>query len=483
MSVTTLLVPAICSLALCLLLTPLLRNLAVRFELVDRPDLDRKLHEVAVPRIGGVPVVLACLIAVATVILLETRGAVEWNRGASLALWVLPASILVFLTGLVDDLIGLRPLQKLGGQVIGAVFVCMAGVRFQVGDGWWAELLGVGLTVLWLVACSNAFNLIDGVDGLATGLGIIAGLTILLSAIMSANAGLIVLSASMTGALLGFLFFNFNPASIFLGDSGSLWTGFMLGCLALLWPYNSETVLSMIAPAIALSIPLTDTMLSITRRYVAARPIFGADHGHIHHRLLERRLTPRNVALCLYVAGIMTSCFAIALSVTSQRVSILIAGVFCVAAAVAIRSLVYDEFQILAALLRGVRLNVRYRLLVRKYESQLREAASPDACWCIVRSMCREFGFSSVALRLGGYSFSDQFILSRSQVWALQIPLSASDDVIVTHRLVFRDATDTVGRVTDMLHRTLSVKAESFAYSERHDGTFGPRRSGIYARR
>src|SRR5262245_49799366 len=175
MSYATLIFSGLCSLTLCLALTPALRNLAKRLGWVDEPDRDRKLHEVAVPRIGGVPVVVACMASLGLLVLSGALDAAELQGAALFGLQVLPASILILVTGILDDLIGLRPLQKLFGQCMAALLACLAGLRFNFSNG---SSLGsiweFALTFAWLVACSNAFNLIDGIDGLAAGLGFIA---------------------------------------------------------------------------------------------------------------------------------------------------------------------------------------------------------------------------------------------------------------------------------------------------------------------
>jgi UDP-GlcNAc:undecaprenyl-phosphate GlcNAc-1-phosphate transferase len=469
MSVFTVVVPAVTSFILCLLLTPWLRNLAIRLQWVDRPDLNRKLHKVAVPRLGGVPVVVACLLPVSVFVLMYPSTSLDPDSFASVARQVLPASFLVFLTGLLDDLTGLRPSQKLGGQILAAAFACLSGVRLHVSDGLWGGVYEVILTCIWLVACSNAFNLIDGVDGLATGLGFISTLTMFIIALMWGNLGLAVLTASMASSLLAFLYFNFSPASIFLGDSGSLWTGFMLGCFGVLWPFNLETLPAMFAPVILLSIPLADTTLSIARRFVSLKPVFSADHGHIHHRLLARRLTPRNVSLCLYGAGVIVSCLAVALSLTSAVVGGVIAGIFCIAAGIAIRSLVFEEFRILGDLLRQIRSTVKYRLLLTTYETRLREAAGPEACWFVLRKMSRDFGFTGAKLQLGGRCFEEQFIMSRSETWSLRIPVSPSDYLNLRRRCDAHTGEDTLTHLVDMTRRTLSEKAAAFQKVVEHE--------------
>src|SRR5207247_514333 len=200
------------------------------------------------------------------------------------------------------------------------------------------------LTLLWLVGCANAFNLIDGVDGLATGLGLFATLTMVIAALLHGNLTLAIATAPLAGALLGFLRYNFNPASIFLGDSGSLLVGFLLGCYGVLWTQKSATLLGMAAPLMALSIPILDVCLSIGRRFLSQSPIFGADRGHIHHRLLDRGLSPRRVALLLYAVGGLGALFSILQSVVPSRLSLLILALFCASTWIFVHSLKYVEF-------------------------------------------------------------------------------------------------------------------------------------------
>src|SRR5262249_33092103 len=160
------------------------------------------------------------------------------------------------LTGLTDDLAGLKPWQKLAGLTGSAVMACFGGLRIQSLAGHQGDaVLGVPLTVVWLGGCANAFNLIDRGDGLGTGVGRPAALTPLVAGLLRGAAGLVIATAPLAGALFGFLRFNFSPASIFMGDCGSLWVGFMLGCYGLIWSQKSATVLGIIAPVMALSIP------------------------------------------------------------------------------------------------------------------------------------------------------------------------------------------------------------------------------------
>jgi UDP-GlcNAc:undecaprenyl-phosphate GlcNAc-1-phosphate transferase len=462
MNAVSVILPFTSALGFCLLLTPILRNLAVRLGCVDRPDFDRKVHQVPVPRIGGVPVVLACVASYGMFLLLQPPGTSE--QSLSLALKLLPASGLIFVTGVVDDLVGLKPIQKLGGQILAAVLACLGGLQFRILDGYtWGDPWGVALTLVWLVACTNAFNLIDGADGVAAGVGLIAALTALTVGLWWTNVGLSVLAAILAGSLLGFLRFNFNPASIFLGDSGSLWTGFTLGCFSILCSQSSVTPLGTVAPVVALAVPLTDMTLAVARRFVAAKPIFRADREHIHHRLLRRGFNSRGVALSLYGASAFASCTALLLSVTPWVFtgSVLI-SVFCGVGGMTIRRLGYQEFGIFLSLLRSARSHVQPQLSLNAYETRFREATSPEECWDVLCKARREFGLANITLRLGGSYFREQATGTGDSSWSLRIPLSASDHVSLTYRPEPSLTADTVARFADLVHRTLSEKAGAF---------------------
>ncbi|MGA7410233.1 MAG: MraY family glycosyltransferase, partial [Bryobacteraceae bacterium] len=198
------------------------------------------------------PLFLAYLGALAVLLLLPASAGNLVKAGLPVGLRLLPAMALVFFVGLVDDIRGLKPWQKLACQLLAAGLAFWAGVDIKNVDGivipaW----LGLPVTLFWLVGCANAFNLIDGVDGLATGAGLFATVTILIGALLSNNVPLALATIPLAGALLGFLRYNFNPASIFLGDSGSLTIGFLLGCFGVLWSQKGATILGMTAPLLA----------------------------------------------------------------------------------------------------------------------------------------------------------------------------------------------------------------------------------------
>ncbi len=258
-----------------LLLTPLVRDLALRFGLVDTPN-DRKAHVIPIPRLGGVAIFAATLIAYAVLFLMGLNGVAIVKNSIPLALKLLPPVLIIFAIGLADDIFNLKPWYKLGAQIAASALAWSAGIRLVELNGHpFPTVASFLLTVLWIVACTNAVNLIDGVDGLAAGAGLFATITMLIAGALHGNMALVFAIAPVAAALLGFLRFNFNPASIFLGDCGSLVIGFLLGCFGIVWSEKAPTLLAMTAPLLTLSVPLLDTAISIARRYLHRKPIFG----------------------------------------------------------------------------------------------------------------------------------------------------------------------------------------------------------------
>jgi UDP-GlcNAc:undecaprenyl-phosphate GlcNAc-1-phosphate transferase len=331
---------------LSLIATPLVRRVAVRYRLVDSPDLSRKLHARSVPRVGGAAVVISYALALAGFLLLSgDHTQVNMPRALERMGALAPAAILVFLTGLLDDTAGLKAWQKLVLQTLasGWAFAQGFGIRVLAESpaGVYVSLL---LTVGWLVACCNALNLIDGIDGLAAGIGFIASAATLAAALVHHNPGLALLAAPLAGSLLGFLKYNFNPASIFLGDCGSLLVGFLLGCYGILWSQRSATAVGFAAPMIALAVPLLDVVLAIVRRSLGRRSIFEADRGHIHHRLLDRGYTPRRAALLLYAFSGLSAGLALLQDVTHDRFGGLFPVLICAAAWFGLQHMRYFDF-------------------------------------------------------------------------------------------------------------------------------------------
>src|SRR6266436_3409750 len=399
------------SLLICLALTPLCQDIFQRAGLFDQPDQLRKTHARPVPRMGGIPIAIAYAGSFLLLLLSPFNAGSILGQHLPLVWKLLPAAGLIFATGLVDDLIGLKPWQKLLGQVAAALCAYWGGVQVMGIAGhltasWW----NLPLTVVWLVGCANALNLIDGVDGLAAGLGLCATLTSLIAALALGNVALALAIAPLAGALLGFLRYNFNPASIFLGDSGSLLVGFLLGCYGVLWGQKSATLLAMTAPLMALGIPILDVCLSIVRRFLCRQPIFGADRGHIHHRLLDQGLSPRRVALLLYGVGGLSALLSVLQSLLPGRLPLLVLALFCASIWIFVRSLGYVEFGVARKVFLGgtVRRLLGAHIHLVNLESSLAVASTPNDCWVAIRDACRHLGFHHVRLELLGESYDEQ---------------------------------------------------------------------------
>jgi UDP-GlcNAc:undecaprenyl-phosphate GlcNAc-1-phosphate transferase len=314
--------------------------------------------------------------------------------------------------------------------------------------------------MLWLIACTNAFNLIDGTDGVASGIGLFATLTMCVAALLGHGFGLVLATAPLAGALLGFLRYNFNPASVFLGDAGSLWIGFVLGCYGVMWSQKSATMLGMTAPLMALSIPLLDTALAVVRRFLRHRPIFSADRGHIHHRLLDRGLTPRRVALLLYGASGLAACFALLQNAVHREYGGVIIILFCAAAWSGVQCLGYQELGIAARLFRlaTFRAQIDEQLRLRSFEESLAAASTVEGCWRSIRDAARELGFSSVTLKLGGTSYEEHLEDSENSHWLLRIPLSDSACVYLTRGFCAQEGSLPIATFAEFLHRALEEK-------------------------
>jgi UDP-GlcNAc:undecaprenyl-phosphate GlcNAc-1-phosphate transferase len=290
-------------------LTLAVRRLAVLVGwLLDEPDARRKQHEVPTPRAGGLALYAAILVTFGVLALVP----LPVGGSPARAIWVIVAlGGLMLLVGLYDDIRGLSPRAKLAAQTAIALVAWAAGFRILAGwsyDGAGVTLgvLSIPVTVLWIVGVTNAFNLIDGLDGLAAGIALFATIALAITSLLTGPTDALVLLAVLAGATAGFLRYNFNPASIFLGDSGSLFLGSALALLSIHASHKSTAALAIAVPIVALGLPMLDTTLVVIRRLVSRQSILKADRRHIHHVLLERGLSPKSAVVLLYgVAGLL----------------------------------------------------------------------------------------------------------------------------------------------------------------------------------
>ncbi|MBX6377608.1 MAG: undecaprenyl/decaprenyl-phosphate alpha-N-acetylglucosaminyl 1-phosphate transferase [Clostridia bacterium] len=287
---------AIISFLLAFALTPVVRRVALRIGVVDRPG-ERSVHTRPVPLLGGVAIFLAFGAGVAATGGLSSLPA----RG------ILAGGALMLVVGIVDDYRPLRPAVKLAGQLAAAVVLLFAGVRIDFVTNPWGGLLALGpwaypLTLLWVVAIINVVNLMDGLDGLAAGVTSIACVTLALVAWQTQQPlEAVLLIAALAGSALGFLPYNFNPARIFMGDAGSMFLGYVLAAVSVEGSVKSPAAVALAVPLLVLGLPIADTFLAILRRLQSGRPVGQADRDHLHHRLLRLGLNQREAVLWMYM--------------------------------------------------------------------------------------------------------------------------------------------------------------------------------------
>ncbi|POA07885.1 glycosyltransferase family 4 protein [Staphylococcus carnosus] len=292
------------SMIVSLILTPIVIKISVELDIMDKPNF-RKVHTKPVSVLGGTVILFSFMLGI-------------WI-GHPIEREVIPlilGTIIMYLVGLIDDVYNLKPILKLLGQCIAALVVVYYGVTIdfiQLSFGTiHFGILSVPFTVFWIIAITNAINLIDGLDGLAAGVSTIAFMTIGFIAILQADIFIIMICSVMIGSLIGFLFYNFHPAKIFLGDSGSLHLGFIISFLSLLG-FKNITFFSLFFPIVILAVPFIDTLFAMIRRARKGQKIMQADKSHLHHKLLKLGYTHRQTVILIYSIAILFSISSIIL--------------------------------------------------------------------------------------------------------------------------------------------------------------------------
>ena len=287
------------------ILTPYMARVGKKQNMMDIPG-HRKIHEEAIPNLGGIVIFFGFLLSLLLVVPIE---------GQVKALLI--GGVIILLLGVIDDIVNLSPKHKFIIQMIPALIVVVYNSdlinSFIVNQLKSLDLLSYLLypiLIFWIVGITNSINLIDGLDGLACGVSLIALAAFLILGLRQNLETLSLISIALAGSILAFLRFNFYPAKMFLGDSGSTFAGFMLASVGALWVLNSRNAFFILIPIIVLALPIFDTLFAIWRRYRSHHPIFQADKGHLHHRLLARGIAHKNVVFILW--GISAICSVIA---------------------------------------------------------------------------------------------------------------------------------------------------------------------------
>lgn len=394
-----------------LVTTPLIRRLCERLKLLDVPIDGRRIHRTAIPRLGGVALYLSCLSALSLLPLVDNLLTETLSGFTDEFLMLAIPATLVLLVGIYDDLRGTNAVVKFAALgFISSLFYAMGG-RIDAlsiplfGPVQLPGLLSFVITVVWLVGITNAFNLIDGMDGLASGAALFSSLVILGVSVSQERTLMIVVSLVLCGALAGFLRYNFNPASIFLGDSGALFIGFVLAALSVLGTQKATTAVAIVVPILAFGFPVVDTTMTMARRLVSRKPVFQGDNEHIHHMLLARGWSQRRAVLVLYGVCALFGLAALIFPATGSKLTGFMLFVISVAVIIAVGHLRYHEVdEIRAGVKRTVadrRLRVANNIRVRRAARALSKASDLHELFEAMRHML-DFGEFTFANALVG---------------------------------------------------------------------------------
>ncbi len=397
------------SFVLTILITPAVIWLAVRIGAVDRPGI-RTVHERPIPRIGGVAIFVSTMTLVITFIFLNSAISDAFQSVQVQLTMLLSSATLVFVIGLVDDLKGLSARNKFLLELLVATFLCFRGLRISeiiLTDGWTLPLgrWGYALTILWIVGITNAVNLSDGLDGLAAGICSIACGVIALLAFLSGNMAIGVFMLALLGSLCGFLIFNFHPAKVFMGDCGSLFLGFIIATSSVMFTSKSASLVGLALPALALGIPIFDTLFSMLRRFLERRSIFTPDRNHFHHRLLDLVLNQRRAVLFTYLVTLLATGLGLLLMSVSNDIhslfvlggmSLLIIFMFCITGIVQLHGMLSHLLKTYVTSWKEQNRHGEFE----KQQLQFRQLRDENQWWKAVCQTASQMGFTWVTLRI-----------------------------------------------------------------------------------
>lgn len=320
------LLAAVMALAISWLATPPVKRFAESIGAIDNPGDERRVHDHPIPRMGGLAIFLGFVLSMLLFVDMSTQ-----------IMGLLLGTVIIAVMGAVDDIVSLNAWVKLLGQLLAGIVAIRCGIvvdavsNFGPAGGTTflnTNWLSIPLTLLWIVSCTNAVNLIDGLDGLAVGVSTISSLTMLVVSVFVAEPSVSLILAALTGACLGFMPYNLNPAKIFMGDVGSQMLGFVLSTASILGLFKFHAIISFLVPLLALAVPLADTVFAFVRRLAHGQSPFHADRGHFHHRLLAMGMSQKQAVAVLY--GVSAVLGLIAVLMTGQSMALRIG---CIAAA------------------------------------------------------------------------------------------------------------------------------------------------------
>ncbi len=317
------------SFLVCFAMTPLVRSFAVRVGAVDVPKDGRRMHDHPIPRQGGLAIFLGFLVAV--VLLADLDRPVQG---------ILLGSVIIVTVGAIDDIVPLPALLKFVIQIAAAGVAVAFGVRIEMiaNPIFWSDqpviyfgAWSIPITIFWIVGITNSINLIDGLDGLACGVSAISSLSILVIALVMRQVNIAVILAAVLGACLGFIPYNYNPAKIFMGDTGALLLGYVLSTVSVIGLFKFYTIVTFAVPVLALALPIFDTCFAIIRRLLKGQNPMSPDRGHFHHRLIDMGLSQKQSVAVLYAISAVLGLSAVLIATNGALRALIVVFAFCLA--------------------------------------------------------------------------------------------------------------------------------------------------------
>jgi UDP-GlcNAc:undecaprenyl-phosphate/decaprenyl-phosphate GlcNAc-1-phosphate transferase len=394
---------------LTLILTHGIRDFANTRGWLCDPVLERHVHTKAVPRLGGVAIAGAFFVIVMLGTVLRSPWGFHFALSRRSLACVIGSIAIVFFLGLYDDFHGVGPYLKFAVQIVASVLLYTGGIGVQRIDLYsvghrLTVFVALPVTVVWVLLITNAFNLIDGLDGLAAGSAFFSTIVLFVMSLFVQHYAVTILTTILAGAILGFLRYNFYPASIFLGDSGSMFIGFVLAALALAGSEKAPITIAAAIPVLCFGLPILDVALAISRRFLRGKAFFAADADHIHHKLLKRGLSQRGAVLILYA---VTAIFALLSLVVLHDAALIALVVVLIALGIALglQYLGYAEFSEVRSFFHRTALQKRAvanNVEVRHAIEALKSCPDADSLYKILKGTLQSIGFDG--FRLGSSS-------------------------------------------------------------------------------
>ncbi len=437
--------------AVSLVATPLVRQASRKWGFVDRPDGRRKVHKEPVALGGGAAILLAMAGTLGLVFAFASIVGVSLvtRPQVNILLCLAAGAVSIVLLGLYDDVVGLRGRQKLAGQSLIVGMLIYAGVKVDgfTAFGYDVELmwLAIPISAIWLLGTTNAINLIDGIDGLAGSVGLVLSLTIAAITGWQGNVLLTTIMLSLAGAQIGFLRYNFAPATIYLGDAGSMLIGLLCGTIAVMSNAKSSTAMALAVPMAVWSIPIIDTFAALLRRKLTGRSLFTADRGHLHHSLLTRGWSVRQASL--FIALICaTTCLSAILSIYMANELIAIVTVVAVTIFLVLtQTFGHIEFALIKNRVRHltnslVRVDAEESRALQDSCVQLQGSREWSKLWSAVVEAANEYHLMAIKLTIDMPAIHESFYANwrssrsqaddREQTWRLTHPLSVDGELV-----------------------------------------------------